>query len=75
MNDIKSFNPSNDWHRFIFELNQAYTINVKPEFANYPDIEKESMKITKRLLERGIGGFTARHIRFLTTEIVSYNNP
>ena len=54
MRDIKSLNPGNDVHRFITDLNQAYTINVKPDLAKYPDMEDEFMKIAKRLLDRGI---------------------
>jgi len=54
MRDIKGFNPGNDIHRFITDLNQAYTINVKPELADYPEMEGEFLKIAKRLLDRGI---------------------
>ena len=48
MKDIKSFNPSNNIHHFISNLNQAYMI--MPELTNHPDMEKEFMKITKQLL-------------------------
>ena len=48
MRDIRTFNPGNNVHRFISDLNQAYTINVKPE------MEEEFLKIAKRLLDRGI---------------------
>ena len=54
MKDIKSFNPSNDLHHFITDLNKAYIINVKPDFAKYHEMEDEFMKIAKRLLDRGI---------------------
>ena len=54
MRDIRSFNPGNNIHRFISDLNQAYTINVKPELTNYPEMEEEFLKIAKRLLGWGI---------------------
>ena len=46
MKDIKSFNPGNDVHRFITDLNQAYTINVKPDVTKYPEMEEKFMKIS-----------------------------
>ena len=52
--DIRSFNPGNNVHRFISDLNQAYTINVKPELTNYPEMEEEFLKIAKWPLDRGI---------------------
>ena len=54
MRDIKSFNPDNDVHHFITDLNQAYTINLKPDIARYPEMEEQFMKIAKRLLNQGI---------------------
>ena len=51
MRDIRNFNPGNNVHRFISDLNQAYTINVKPELNNYPEMEVEFLKIAKRLLD------------------------
>ena len=54
MRNIRTFNPGNNVHRFISDINQAYTINVKPELTNYPEMEEEFRKITKRLLDQGI---------------------
>ena len=54
MRDIRTFNPGNNVHRFISDLNQAYTINVKPELTNYPEMEEEFLKIAKRLFDRGV---------------------
>ena len=54
MRDIRIFNPGNNVHLFISDLNQAYTINVKPELTNYPEIENEFLKIAKRLIDRVI---------------------
>ena len=54
MRDIRSFNLGHNVHRFISDLNQAYTINVKPKLTNYPEMEEDFLKITKRLLDRGI---------------------
>ena len=51
---LRSFNPDNNVHRFISDLNQAYTINVKPELTNYSEMEEEFLKIAKRLLELGV---------------------
>ena len=45
--DIRSFNLGNNVHCFISDLNQAYTINVKPELTNYPEMEEEFLKIAK----------------------------
>ena len=41
MTDIKSFNPGNDVHHFITNLNQAYTINIKPYLAKCAKIKEE----------------------------------
>ena len=54
MRDIKNFNPGNDIHHFITDLNQADIINVKPDIAKYPEMEDEFMKIAERLLDQGI---------------------
>ena len=54
MRDIRSFISGNNVHRFISDLNQAYTINVKPELTNYPEMEEEFLKIAKQLLDQGI---------------------
>ena len=74
MRDIRTFNPGNNIHRFISDLNQAYTIKVKPELTNYPEMEEEFLKIAKRLLNRGIFQQmedTSRHVDLRTTKIVS----
>ena len=50
MRDIKSFNPVNVVHRFITDLNQAYSINVKPDLAKYPEMEEKFLKIAKTVV-------------------------
>ena len=70
---IRSFNPGNNVHRFITDLKQAYTINVKPELTNYPEMEEEFQKIPKRLLDECIFQLmedTSRHINLRTIKIV-----
>lgn len=51
---IRAFEPGNDVNRFITDLSKAYTIHVKPELSEYPEMEKEFVKLAKQLLNEGI---------------------
>ena len=51
---IRTFEPGSDVNRFITDLNKAYTIHVKPELREYPEMEKEFVKLAKQLLNQGI---------------------
>lgn len=47
MRNINAFNPGSNVNCFITDLNQAYMIHIKPEFATYPRMEEEFIKIAK----------------------------
>lgn len=52
--DIRKFKRGNNVNHFIVDLNKAYTIQVKPELANYPLIGDKLVKIAKQLINEGI---------------------